>query len=385
MKKSKLRIYAGILPVLFIIASCGSDTKTGIPEQPEQREQLPEQEKHPELPKKPANVILMIGDGMGLTQLQAGMTAKRDKLQIARCRVIGLVKTHSADDYVTDSAASATAFATGEKTKNHFIGVDPSGNRLTNLFELAEKQGLSTGFAVTCQATHATPVAFVGHHKDRNAHEILALDFLKLDIDYFAGGGRKYFNQRKDGLNLVDSLKARGYDVVTDMESLENSASGKIAGLVYENIPPKVTGGRNDMLAVASGKALEVLSKNENGFILLIEGSQIDWAGHDNDLDYLLSEMEDFDNTVGEILDFAQKDGNTLVIITADHECGGLALPGGNRAKGEVEAVFFFYFYTAVMVPLFAYGPGAEEFMGVYENTDVFHKICKVLSISAEN
>ena len=328
-------------------------------------------------PKKPKNIILMIGDGMGLTHVHAALTAKNNNLNIARCRYIGLVKTYSSDNYITDSGASGTAIATGVKTKNGAIGVDTSGIAQQSILEIAEEHGKATGLVATAFITHATPAAFIAHNPDRYDYENIALDFLKTDIDVFIGGGKNHFNLRSDSLNLIDSLSIRNYQIVYDLISLEKINSGKIAGLLYEEHPPPFSQGRADMLEKASLKAIEILNQEKNGFFLMIEGSQIDWAGHDNDNDYLIEETVDFDNTVGKVLDFAEKNGETLVIITADHETGGFAISDGNYEEGEVTGVFSSPDHTGVMVPLYAYGPGAVDFIGIYENTQIFDKMLK--------
>ena len=327
--------------------------------------------------KKPKNIILMIGDGMGLTHVHAALTAKKNNLNIARCRYIGLVKTYSSDNYITDSGASGTAIATGVKTKNGAIGVDTSGIAQQSILEIAEEHGKATGLVATAFITHATPAAFIAHNPDRHDYENIALDFLKTDIDVFIGGGKNHFMVRSDSLNLIDSLSIRNYQIVYDLISLENINSGKIAGLLYEEHPPPLSQGRADMLEKASLKAIEILNHDEDGFFLMIEGSQIDWAGHDNDTDYLIEETVEFDNTVGKVLDFAEKNGETLVIITADHETGGFSIIDGNYETGEVIGGFSSPNHTGIMVPLYAYGPGAEDFIGIYENTEIFDKMLK--------
>lgn len=328
-------------------------------------------------PKKPKNIILMIGDGMGLTHVHAALTAKNNNLNIARCRYIGLVKTYSSDNYITDSGASGTAIATGVKTKNGAIGVDTSGVAQQSILEIAEEHGKATGLVATCFITHATPAAFIAHNPDRHDYENIAMDFLKTDIDVFIGGGKNHFMVRSDSLNLIDSLSIRNYQIVYDLISLENINSGKIAGLLYEEHPPPLSQGRPDMLEKASLKAIEILNQEKDGFFLMIESSQIDWAGHANNTDYLIEETVEFDNTVGKVLDFAEKNGETLVIITADHETGGFSIIDGNYETGEVTGGFSSPNHTGIMVPLYAYGPDAEEFIGIYENTEIFEKMLK--------
>ena len=325
--------------------------------------------------KPPKNIILMIGDGMGTAQVYAALTAKKGQLNMARCPYSGFVKTNSADDYITDSGAGATAYATGQKTNNGYISMSTDGKVLPTILEIAEKHGLATGLVVTCAITHATPAAFIAHTPNRDKYEDIAKDFLHTDIDVFIGGGRNNFNHRADSLNLLDSLVKRGYKVVGALNEVDIKNTPKLAALLAPMHLPKESEGRGDMLSKASTMALTILKRNKTGFFMMIEGSQIDWGGHDRNKDYVVSEAVDFDNAIGTVLDFAAKNGETLVIITADHETGGLALIGGNLLTGKVEGSFASGDHTGVMVPLFAFGPGAEKFSGLQENTDVYNKM----------
>jgi alkaline phosphatase len=339
-------------------------------------------EKKEKTAKPPKNIILMIGDGMGTAQVYAALTAKKGQLNMARCPYSGFVKTNSADSYITDSGAGATAYATGQKTNNGYISLSTQGLVLPTILETAEKHGLATGLVVTCAITHATPAAFIAHTPNRDKYEDIAKDFLKTDIDVFIGGGRNNFNHRSDSLNLLDSLVKRGYTVVSDMKDVDIKNTPKLACLIAPGHLPKESEGRGDMLSKASAMALTILKRNKTGFFMMIEGSQIDWGGHDKNKDYVVSEAVDFDDAVGTVLDFAAKNGETLVIISADHETGGFGLTGGNLATGEVEGSFIYGDHTGVMVPLFAFGPGAEQFSGLQENTDVFKKMSALLGFA---
>lgn len=324
--------------------------------------------------QKPKNIIFMIGDGMGLAQMYAGMTANHGHLNIERCTVTGLQKTFSASDYITDSAASGTAMATGTKTKNGTLGKDTTGRNVKTILEYARDHGLATGLVATSAITHATPAAFIAHVKSRNQYEDIARFFIRHGPDVFIGGGQDHFAKRKDGENLLDSLKARGYKVIFSMDSIARVTEGKLAGLTAPVHNPPVAEGRGNMLPEATATALNILSKDPDGFFIMVEGSQIDWGGHENNQDYVISEVLDFDKAVKEALDFAEKDGNTLVVITADHETGGMAINGGSIEKGRVEAAFTTKHHTAIMVPVYAFGPGAENFTGIFDNTDIFRK-----------
>ncbi|MEM1136386.1 MAG: alkaline phosphatase [Bacteroidota bacterium] len=329
---------------------------------------------NPDSTKEVKNIIFLIGDGMGLTQVYAGMTANRGKLYLENMPYIGMIKTYSSDAYITDSAAGATAFSAGKKTYNGAIGVDKDGKSIKTILEIAEEQGKATGLVATSSITHATPAAFIAHQLKRSMQEEIASDFLNTDIDLFIGGGKQFFANRGDGKDLTTTLKEKGYQVVYSMEELVPLASGKIAALTADDANPKYSEGRGDMLPQATEKAIEVLSKNEEGFFLMVEGSQIDWGGHANDIQYVIDEMLDFDRTIAKALAFAAQDQQTLVVVTADHETGGLTLNGGNIGSGEVEAKFTSGGHTSVAVPVYAFGPKAEIFAGFYENTAIFEK-----------
>lgn len=331
--------------------------------------------------KKVKNVILLIGDGMGVNQIYAGYTVNKGKLNIERFKDIGFSKTYSANSYITDSGAGGTAIATGQKTNNQSIAVDTLGRPLKTILEIAEDSFLSTGLVSTSAITHATPASFIAHNISRKNYEEIADGFLKTDIEVFIGGGRKYFEDRADSVNLVKKLEEKGYEITANLDEIVslNGNVQKLAGFTAWEHNPPVKDGRGNMLSTGTKKAIDILDNNEKGFFLMVEGSQIDWGGHNNDLEYVVTEVIDFDKVVGEVLDYAIKDGNTLVIVTADHETGGLAIRNGNIEKGEVDASFTTTDHTGAMVPVFAYGPGSELFKGFYENTEIFEKIKQLL------
>jgi alkaline phosphatase len=330
------------------------------------------------------NVILMIGDGMGLPDVYAAMTVSDSPLNIEQCTNIGLQKTFSDDNYITDSGAAGTALATGHKTKNGSIGVDSKGNPVKSILKIAKEHGLATGLVSTSSITHATPASFVANQSNRGSYEDIAADFLKTDIDIFIGGGIDHFAKRKDKHSLLDSLKLRGYEVDTTLSSVLGSSALKLAGLTAHVHNPYRLKGRGDMLPLSSRKAISILKNNHRGFFLMIEGSEIDWAGHANAADTLVDETLDFDRAVGVALDFAKKDGHTLVIITADHETGGVTITDGDRTTHRVKLNFSLKDHTAVMVPVYAYGPGSEKFRGIYDNTGIFKKIMEAFRFESQ-
>lgn len=330
---------------------------------------------------KAKNVILIIGDGMGLSHLYGAMTVYSGNMNVERVKNIGLVKTHSYDNYVTDSAASGTAMATGKKTKNGMLGLSPDSLTVTNLIEIAHKNNVVAGVVSTSAVTHATPASFVAHNVSRNNYEEIALDFLKTQPDVFIGGGKDHFSKRNDGKNLIEELRSEGYDVVLSIEELlEVEGSTKLAGLLADVHLPTFAEGRGDMLAYSSLKAIEALQNNNKPFFLMIEGSQIDWAAHDHNTKYIAEETIDLDRTLGVVLDYAENAGETLVLLTADHETGGMTLVNGDLQKRNLSASYSVNGHTGTPVPIYAFGPQSYEFTGIYDNTELFKKIRKILT-----
>jgi alkaline phosphatase len=331
--------------------------------------------------KPPKNIIFIIGDGMGLPQIQAGMIANGNKSVLEKCKNLGLIRTYSADNYTTDSGAGGTALATGVKTKNGMIGMGPDSVAVQSIMKYLDEKGLATGLVVSCAVTHATPASYVAHQINRNMYEEIAADFLKSDIDLFIGGGRKYFENRADNRNLIRELKDKKYRTLFTLDEVKKlKSSNKVAALLFEDHPPKAAE-RKNYLPEASATAINLLSKNNKGFFLMIESSQIDWACHANDSAHLIDEMLDFEKVAAEAINFAEKSGNTLVIITADHETGGLSMPTGNIQKGISNLKFSTKGHSGLPVPVFAYGPGSENFTGLYENTEFKNRIIQLMKL----
>lgn len=334
-----------------------------------------------EVKKAPKNIILMIGDGMGVTQISAGMYSNGNKLNLEQFPVIGLHKSYSSDNLVTDSAAGATAFSAGVKTYNGAIGVSSDTMPVVTILELAEAAGLPTGLVANCSITHATPASFAAHNRTRKNYEEIALDIMEAEVDLLIGGGAKFFERRKmDDRNLSTELRSRNYAVESfvniEMKDVRPSTDKNYFYLTADTEPLPFSQGR-DYLVPAAEMApdfLEKRDKNNKGFFLMIEASQIDWGGHANKSDYIISEMIEFDNAIGKVLDFAKKDGETLVIVTADHETGGYAIQYGSKMD-SIDGAFTSDYHTADLIPVFAYGPGAEHFAGIYENTAIFDKM----------
>jgi alkaline phosphatase len=327
---------------------------------------------------KPKNIILLIGDGMGLSEVSASQFFNEDPSNFERFKVVGLSKTSSFSDLITDSAAGATAMASGVLTYNGAIGMNKDSISVRNIVEEVSMRGLSTGVVSTSSITHATPASFYAHVKLRSMAEDIAVDLVHSDIDFFAGGGLKYFNNRADKLNLIDQLNEKGFVVYT--QGLPDfNIDKKQAVLLADNAMKQNNEGRGDFLPKATQKAIAKLADNENGFFLMVEGSQIDWGGHDNDAEYLISELIDFDKAIGVALDFAEANDETLVIVTADHETGGFTLGSDNNNYNKIKPVFSTSGHTATMVPVFAIGPGSEKFNGIYAINEIYHKMISLI------
>lgn len=330
------------------------------------------------------NVIFMIGDGMGLNQAYAANHLQGGHLYMMdEAEDVILQTTYSASSKITDSAASGTALATGVKTKNGMIGMNPDSVAVESILEQAMRNGKATGEVVTVYLPHATPAAYVAHQVNRGMNEEIAMDFLKTTPDVMMGGGIAYFENRSDSCNLSDSLRARGYDVVYNMEDAKKSTSSKLLGLFADKYMPTMMEGRGNYLPEAVDLAIKKLNTNKNGFFLMVEGSQIDSRCHSNDFEGTIAEVIDFDKAVKVAFDFAREDGHTMVVVTADHETGGLTLL---ESQPTEDVANFKYKYntsghTGVPVPVYVFGPGSENYKGMGDNT--MHKaiIAKVMGL----
>jgi alkaline phosphatase len=325
---------------------------------------------------------------MGLTQVTAGLYANGKKLNLERFPVTGLMKTHSASHLITDSAAGATAFSCGCKTYNGAIGMTRDKKPCLTILEQAKKNGLATGLVATSSITHATPASFIAHVGSRSEMEDIALFFLETELDFLVGGGLRYFNDRKkDQRNLYQELRQKGVTVSDFQEKalkeLNPDPKSPFAWFSALGEPDSVQAGR-DYLPLSARMATEYLSKRSGkGFFLMLEGSQIDWACHAKDGNRAVAEMLDFDQAVGEILKFAEADGQTLVIVTADHETGGMVLEQGEGFE-VLDLEFNSGQHTASLVPVYAFGPGAEQFGGVFDNTEIYWRMARLWGYAPE-
>lgn len=332
---------------------------------------------------KPKNVIFVVGDGMGTAQVYASIVAQGEASQFLRFPFTGFSRTYCLDRYTTDSGAGGTALMTGHKVNYHAIALSPDSVMHPSFLQVAHDQmGKKTGFVVTCSPLDATPASTYGHAQERSEWDNLSMQMALCCHDVMIGADRKSFTPkyRKDGLAPIDTMVKRGYTMVYDTTELYRTKATRLCALMSKDSGPGNARKRSNWLAPSAMKAIDILSKNKKGFCLMIEGSQIDWACHNNDFSYLLKELNEFEMMLKAVLDWAEKDGETLVIVTADHETGGLTLNNGDIEERETTITHFTSLnHTGVMVPVFAYGPGAERFTGVHQNTDFFQIILDLL------
>ena len=324
--------------------------------------------------KKVKNVIFMIGDGMGLEQLSTAWIVNNRHLNITdNFSNIGLQWTYSASRLVTDSAAAGTALATGSKTRNGAIAVNTDNEPLASLHDHAKSKGKKIGTSVVCRVCDATPAVFSTHAATRDSLYDITAQFVDSKIDFLFGGGLYWWENRPDGRDLIAEAEAKGYTFVKDVESLKAVENGPVIAITAETeLPPALDRGTDHQESVK--KALELLD-NKDGFFLMIEGSCIDDWCHANKVGYAVEEILDFDRTVGLVLEWAAKDGETLVVVTADHSTGAMTLCGGKVEEQRVAVNFANTGHNGVALPVYAWGPRAEEFVGIYENAELSNKI----------
>ncbi|MBE7174721.1 MAG: alkaline phosphatase [Williamsia sp.] len=325
--------------------------------------------------KLPKNIILLIGDGCGLAEWYAGYTANKGALTVFNIKHTGLSKTSSADSYITDSAPGSTAFASGKKTNNRFVGVDATGHQMALIPEIITRKKMLSGIVTSGDITDATPADFYAHRSSRDSSDAILKDLAVSPLQFIMGAGNASLPAN------IPLLQQHGFTMASSLKTIP--AKGKF--IVADNLAGlSVLNGRKEWLSAAFEAAVGKLSSASNGFFLMLEAAQIDWGGHDNNLPYISTEVVDFDKVIGKALKFADRNKETLVIITADHETGGLSLLDGDISKGYVSGNFSTNDHTAIPVPVYAYGPQSQQFTGVYENTEIFYKIMKALDIPVD-
>lgn len=299
----------------------------------------------------PKNVIYMIGDGMGPAYTTAyryfkdDPTTKSVEKTVFDTMLTGMARTYP-DDHtvVTDSAASATALSSGHKSYNGAIAVDTDKKPLKTMLEIAKQRGMTTALLATSQINHATPASFAAHNESRNNYDEIANDYIdnkiagKLPVDLMLGGGTKYFI--RDDRNLVDEFKAAGYQYGDDIQNLNQITQLPAIGLYAAKGLPFALDENPTRLTKLTSKALDLLdNQNKDGFFVMIEGSQIDWCGHANDIACAMAEMDDFASAIEKAKAYVDKNKDTLLVITADHSTGGLTLGAHGQYKWEADVV----------------------------------------------
>lgn len=324
--------------------------------------------------KKVKNVILLIPDGTSLPQYYAAFTANKGKLNVFNMKSTGLSKTNSSNAYITDSAPGSTAFATGVKTKNTFVGVDDQGKALAQIPDIIAAKGMVSGLISTGDITDATPADFYAHSDNRNSSEPILMDFVSSKTKILIGGPTSGLSREN-----VEKIKDTQIDFYQDLKSVRkiNSRTLVIDPLASQSI----TNGRGNWLADAFDLTLNDVKENKKGFFMMVEASQTDGGGHSNNLEQLVTELLDFDYVVGKAMKFADENKETLVIVVGDHETGGLTLLDGSLKEGWVFGNFSTNDHTSIPSSVFAYGPNSQEFTGLFENTEIFSKILEAYRI----
>ncbi|NJB71079.1 alkaline phosphatase [Saonia flava] len=345
----------------------------------------------PKAVSAPPNIIIMIGDGMGIPQVSTAYFFGKEQPNFSRFKHIGLHKTSDKSHKITDSAAGATAISTGQKTYKRAIGVSVDTIPQETILEYLQKQGYQTGLISLTSITHATPASFYAHVKDRDMHEEIAAQLVSANVDFIAGGGRKFFRDRSDGKQLFLDMIQQGYHM--DTLQLSNPSLDKPNAYFLGNDQelPSIIEGRDDFLNDATTLALHYFEQRKQPFFMMVEGSYIDWGGHAENAEMMITEVLDFDKTIGTVLDFVEEHPNTLLVVTADHETGGVSIgknydvDSSTGKKKEVPEKVTVYFnsnqHSGELIPVFAKGKGAENFQGIYENNEIYHKIIQSLNI----
>lgn len=361
--------------------------------------------------RKAKNIILLIGDGMSASQVSSYRLLKggpNARLAVDKFPISGIVLTHSEDAIVTDSASSATAYSTGLKTNNTFLGLDKDKNVLENLTEKIHGYGFVSSLIATSEVTHATPAAFAAHIDLRWKTDEISAQMMDSNVVTILGGGRHFFlpeemgGKREDGRDLLKEVE-NSHVLLTHKDQLndfDQTTSGKVVGLFADEHLRDLEKPENhstepslsEMLNFAIKRSETFMDNGCKGSFIMVEGSQVDWAGHSNDINYLKREMQDLEEAVELAVDYANKNQDTLVIVTADHETGGLliepASPAdytGNEVKFSFNTAIGRGSHTGVPVPVYAYGPGSENFTGTLDNTDVYRAMIAALDLTEES
>lgn len=317
------------------------------------------------------NVIIMIGDGMGLEQVSCAWVLNHGKLNLDRFPSVGLSRTWCTNELITDSGAGGTALAAGVKTGYSHVGTAADSTDLASVLVKAKELGKKTGVVVTCHFADATPCDFCCHNEYRYNQDDLIADYVTCGVDYLSGGGLDWFTvNRKDGRDITREMAAAGYTVALTEEELMAADLPVIGILAPDNLPVAME--RGDLYRRTVSRGLDILSREsgDQGFVMMLEGSCIDDWLHGNDIEKAMEELLDFDRTIGDVLTWAAADGHTLVVVTADHNTGCLTLQDGNLEEGRIGVAFGSESHNGIAVPFYAWGPGSDAFTGIRENDE---------------
>lgn len=358
--------------------------------------------------QKPTNVIYLIGDGMGFGAISSLLLTVEEETGFEMNPVIGLNETCSANNYVTDSPAGGTALATGTRTCNGFLGVDPDSVQLESILKKAQKMGKKTGIVVNTTLTEATPASFYAGVTSRRESYTIAEQFTRSGVDIAIGAGLTAFTNRPDSIDMTAILIEKGYDVYLNWKQVLESESEKFVGILEMSDVHRRNKSRNTTAGAADGaevclaaklaasasnadttrfsepteylekacmKTIAQLSKNApEGFFLMVESAIIDGYGHNNDSEGMIAEMQEFDRTLKALVQYVNEHPNTLLVVTADHETGGTGVTYKSHPINAPEGLHLNFStkgHTGTVVPIFAYGAGAEQFGGIYKNWEI--------------
>lgn len=371
--RRKIRFIASFLTLALSLAAC----------RPAEQEQTP-----------PRNLIYMIGDGMGLSHV-AMMMIEGGYAETAfdRMENVALITTYSANNRVTDSAAAGTALAAGVKTHNGMLGMGPDSLPVESLLARATVQGRPTGIVVTCEIQHATPGAFYAHVPFRAEYSTISRQLVESGVGVILGGGRAAMaapdKAHEAKLSPLEQMTRGGYRAIDSLEAWDPTRPEPVIGLFSEGHLPSKLAGRDDFLPQAVERALTYLDgrsrEREKGFMLMVEASQIDFESHGNNAPGILAEVRDFNQAILAAMRYVDAHPETLLVVTADHETGGLTMPSGNSdftaSESGVEYRFSTGSHTAIPVPAYLYGRGADEINGVMDNTELSRKLAELLNL----
>jgi len=320
--------------------------------------------------KKPANIIIMIADGMGFEQLSAAYIANKGQLYMDSFPIMSMLRSSAKNTLITDSAAAASALATGELGRYGELSISAEGKPLPSIAQYAMKQGYPAGLVSSCEIIDATPAAFYAHHNKRYDYDVIARALPDAGFSVIIGGGRSRFSAEQ-------------------LQALEKNTP-MLAWLGEKNADPAPE--RSDSLTQSVKHALQYLQAEKNqkaaaGFLLIFEGGRIDHAGHANKLPWLLDELLDFDRCVGEVFKWMKNnpDENNLLLVLADHSTGGLVIHGGDLKTGEVQASFNSHSHTGCLIPLLVAGPQSQQFSGIKHLRDLHGILLQYIQAASSN